>query len=314
MMTFRETRYLICLLALTAFLIHPSFTPKAFASKIVAVVNGAVVTDYDISQRQKLERLLSGGKRRLGRSATLAILVDDKLKLFEARARNSTASDSEVSGAMNNMARNVGMSRKQMINVVNRAGIATKTMEGWMKTRLSWQRVLRARFNAQVRIDDADITRALGKSSTKKGEVKTAFQYDLTSVNFVIRAKASKSEVNKRLKEAKRFRSSFKDCNADLKAARRLTDVAITRVGRRMSTDLPDEIDKELRATPLNGLSKPQRNKDGIEMLAMCGKKDLGTKETLRSAAKNELENKRGEELSRKYIRELRSKAVIEHR
>lgn len=308
-------RYTLCLVAALSFaILSDSATPAHANSRIVAVVNGAVVTDFDITQRQKLERLLSGGKKRLGKSAAKSLLVDDKLKLFEARARGMTPSDAEISGAVNNMARNVGMGRKQMLSVVNRAGVSTKTLESWMKVNMAWQRLVGARFNAQVKINDADIIQALGKSGKKKDDVKTAIRYELSSVTFITRKKASKSEANKRLAEAKRFRASFTSCEAGLKAARTLRDVAVNRVGRRMSADLPPAIDKNLRDTPKGKLTAPNRSKDGYEMLAVCDKKDLGKQETLRSTIKNELQDQRSRDLSRKYLRELRARAVIEYR
>lgn len=284
------------------------------ASRIVAVVNGAVITDLDIVQRQKLERLLSGGKRRLGRSATLAILVDDKLKLFEARQRNMTASDGQISNALNNMARNVRLSRSNMIKVVNRAGVSKRTLESWMKVRLSWQRMVRARYNAEVRINDTEIVQALSKKQKDKSKVKTAYRYDLTSITFVTRKKASKAEVNRRLSEAKRFRTQFKNCKTDIEVARKLKDVAITRIGRRISTDLPPKFAKNLEDTQLNRLTEPSRGKDGFELLAVCGKKDLGKKEAMRSEAMTQLQDQRGNDLARKYLRDLRSRAVIEYR
>ena len=311
------SRFSFASLALLAMLALPFATvPASSASRIVAVVNGAVITDLDIVQRQKLERLLSGGKRRLGRSATLAILVDDKLKLFEARKRNMTAPEGQISDALNNMARNVRLSRANMIKVVNRSGISSRTLESWMKVRLSWQRLVRARFNAEVRINDAEIVRALSKEKNPKNEDKmeTAFRYDLMSVTFVTRKKASNAEKNRRLASAKKFRAQFKDCKADLASTRALQDVALPRIGSRISTDLPPNFAKSLRDTPLNGLTKPARGKDGYEMLAVCGKKDLGKKEAMRSEVKTKLQDQRGNDLSRKYLRDLRSSAVIEYR
>lgn len=308
-------RYAFCLVAALSFSILMGPAPDALAnSRIVAVVNGAVVTDFDVSQRQKLEKLLSGGRKRLGKSATKALLVDDKLKLFEARERGMTPGDKEISNAINNMAKNVRMKRKQMLSVVNRAGISTKTLKSWMKVNLAWQSLIRARFNAQVNINEGEIIQALSKSKKSKDDVKAAIRYDLSSVTFITRKKASKSEANKKLAEAKRFRASFANCETGLKAARSLRDVAVNRIGRRMSSDLPPAIEKTLRNTGLNKLTVPKKGRDGYEMFAVCGKKDMGKDETLRSAMKSELEDKRGRELSRKYLRELRSRAVIEYR
>jgi peptidyl-prolyl cis-trans isomerase SurA len=301
---------LTVLLSLTQF----SIVEKANASRIVAVVDGAVVTDYDISQRQKLDRLLSGGKKRLGRTATLNTLVDDKLKLFEARRVGVLAKDNEIERAMSNMASNVRMKKSQMISVLRRSGIVEESLKSWLKTQISWNALIRARFNAQVRIEEADIARAIVKQKKDSKDIKSAVSYTLTQVTFVVPKKASSGLAKRRLSEANRFRSSFKSCSKDLQVARKLQDVAVARLGRRVSTDLPESIAKTLANTPINGLTKPIRGQNGYELYAVCGKKEMGKNIALRNAAEGELKSKKGEALSRTYLRELRAKGVVEYR
>lgn len=301
---------LTVILSLTQF----STIEKANASRIVAVVDGAVITDYDISQRQKLDRLLSGGKKRLGHTATMNTLVDDKLKLFEARRIGVLAKDNEIERAMSNMASNVRMKKSQMISVLRRSGIVEESLKSWLKTQISWNALIRARFNAQVRIEEADIARAIVKQKKDSKDIEAAVSYTLTQVTFVVPKKASSAQVKRRLNEANRFRSSFKSCNKDLQVARKLQDVAISRLGRRVSTDLPESIAKTLANTPINGLTKPIRGQNGYELYAVCGKKEMGKNIALRTAAEGELKSKKGEALSRTYLRELRAKGVVEYR
>lgn len=304
----------LTLIVALCFLLSPAQVRMASASRIVAVVNGAVVTDFDITQRQRLERLLSGGKNRLGNSATLNELIEDKLKLIEARDRKMTASDSEIDTALANMARNVKMSEKQLIGVFSRAGINKETVKDWLKVQLSWRTLINARFNAQVRVDESEILQALNQSKSSGKQVDSATQFDLTQITFVTRAKASKREISQRLEEAKRFRASFNSCKNDIASARKLRDVAVSHVGRRDSTDLHPDLVQRLRDTKINGLTPPTKVDNGYEMLAVCGKKDLGTQATLRNEAEAKLKDEQSKALSRKYIRELRTRAVIEKR
>ncbi|MCT4655292.1 MAG: SurA N-terminal domain-containing protein [Cohaesibacter sp.] len=291
-----------------------NMAPAFAASKIVAIVDGAVITDYDIKQRQKLDRLLSGGKSRKGRSATLADLVDGKMQQIEAKRVGMLASDAEVNQAMSNMAANVRMSKKQMISVLGRSGIASATLKDWLKTQLSWQAIIKARFNAVVRIEEADIARAIVKKKGDKDKIDSAIRYDLTQITFIVPRKSSKQEAKRRLGLANRFRANFKSCAKDIDGARNLKDVVVSRVGRRTSTDLPVAIAKLLADTKVNGLTKPSRASTGYEMLAVCGKKELGKSVALRSVAKGELQTKRGNSMSRSYLRELRARSVVEYR
>ncbi|TLP48919.1 hypothetical protein FDK21_04535 [Cohaesibacter sp. CAU 1516] len=300
---------LLLALAMTI-LLAPTLAPNAKASGIVAVVNGAAITDLDITQRQKLERLLSGGKRRLSKSAALNAMIDDKLKLIEARDRNRTPSDSDIDNALGNMARNAKMSSKRLTGIFRQAGVNKETLKEWLRAQLAWRSLIRARFNAQIRVDEAEIMQALNEKGESRNSVESTIQFDLTSVLFVARAK----NQNLRLREAKRFRDSFQSCDTDLEKARRLTDVAVTRVGRRESGALPPAISKTLRDTPVNRLTQPRKTDTGYEMLAVCGKKDLGKEATLRDEIETKLKDDRSKALSRKYLAELRARAVIEKR
>lgn len=300
---------LLLALAMTI-LLAPTLAPNAKASGIIAVVNGAAITDLDITQRQKLERLLSGGKRRLSKSAALNAMIDDKLKLIEARDRNRTPSDSDIDNALGNMARNAKMSSKRLTGIFRQAGVNKETLKEWLRAQLAWRSLIRARFNAQIRVDEAEIMQALNEKGESRNSVESTIQFDLTSVLFVARAK----NQNLRLREAKRFRDSFQSCDTDLEKARRLTDVAVTRVGRRESGALPPAISKTLRDTPVNRLTQPRKTDTGYEMLAVCGKKDLGKEATLRDEIETKLKDDRSKALSRKYLAELRARAVIEKR
>ena len=310
----RLTQTLLIIAMAICLLLMPGQIQRASASRIVAVVNGAVITDFDITQRRKLERLLSGGKRNLGSSAALNLLIEDKLKLFEARSRKMTATDGEIDAAYGNMARNVKMTQKRMTGIFRQAGVNPQTVKDWLKVQISWRSLIRARFNAEVHVEEAAIIAALSKGKEKKDVVENAIQFDLTQITFVTRAKASSREANQKLTEAKRFRSHFASCSKDLAAARKLRDVAVSHIGRRMSTELHPSLVKRLRDTKINGLTAPTKVDNGYEMLAVCGKKDLGKQAAMRNEAETELKDKQSKELSRKYLQELRAAAIIDRR
>ncbi|SNY93830.1 periplasmic chaperone for outer membrane proteins SurA [Cohaesibacter sp. ES.047] len=304
----------VIFLLTAAILITAGMVTRSYASRIVAVVNRAAITDLDVTQRQKLERILSGGRQRMGKGSALNTVIDDKLKLFEARDRNATASDREIDAALDNMAKSAKISRSRLINVFRSGGVSESTLREWLKTQISWRTLIRARYNAQIRVEEAEIANALSEMNEDKDKVENAVQFDITSVTFVTRKKANNSEQRRRLSDAKRFRTIFKSCATGLDAARRLTDVAVVRLGRRDSTDLNPEMAKRLFDTPLNSLTPPTKIDNGYEMLAVCGKKDLGKRAAMRSEVESELKNERGAALTRKYLQELRSRAIVEKR
>ena len=305
----------LSILALAMFvLLLSAQTKHALASTIKAVVNGAVITDFDIAQRQRLEKLLSGNRKNLSKTAALNDLIDDKLKLFEARNRNMTASDREIDGAVSNMAANAKLSKKRLFSVLKQSGINPETLKDWLKVQLSWRDLVSARSNSQVHVDEAEIYQLLSDEKKKDDKVKEAIRFDLTRVVFVVRSKASNGEKNQRLAEAKRFRARFSSCSKDLETARSLTDVAVEHVGRKSTTELPGPLEERLRETPLNKLTSPVKVSEGYEMIAVCDKKDLGKQETLRTEIQSKLRNEQSQMLERRYLSELRASAVIDKR
>ncbi len=305
----------LSILAIALFMLFASAPMQsAQASKIKAIVNGAVITDFDVAQRQRLVRLLSGGRRSIGTTAALNILIDDKLKLFEARRRNMTATDSEIDSAINNMALNSKMDKKRLFSIFKSAGVNSETLQEWLKVELSWRDLVRARSNATVRVDESEIYQLLNDKSKNKDEVEDAVEFDLTRVLFVTRKKASNAEKNQRMSEAKRFRSSFSSCTKDLEVARTLKDVAIEHIGRKSSVDLPKELQKRLRETAVNKLTPPVSLPEGFEMIAVCSKKDLGKQMTMRDEIQNKLRSEKSEMIERQYLSELRATAVIDKR
>ena len=290
---------------------HPN---TAAASTIKAVVNGAVITDFDIAQRQRLDRLLSGGKKNISKTSALNELIDDKLKLFEARARKMTASDGQIEAALQNMATNAKLSKSRLISVLKQAGVNPETMKDWLKVQISWRDLVGARSNSQVRVNEAEIYKLLSDQSEKNDKVEDTIEFDLTRVVFVTRSKASSGERNQRLAEAKRFRASFASCDKDLQTARKLRDVAVERVGRKSTNELSPPLAKKLRDTPLNKLTDPLKVSEGFEMVAVCGKKDLGKQETMRMEIQSKLRNEKSDMLEKRYLSELRSSAVIDKR
>ena len=74
----RSKSFLLLLGALfaTALAVTPA------SAQVVALVNGAPVTELDISQRAKIVQLTTG--KSLGRKELLQQLVDDQLKIYKA--------------------------------------------------------------------------------------------------------------------------------------------------------------------------------------------------------------------------------------
>ena len=69
------------------------------------------------------------------------------------------------------------------------------------------------------------------------------------------------------------------------------------------------------RGSSVGGITEPERVADGIQLLAVCAKNDDCRPDRRRRVeVREELSNERGQLLARRYLRDLRSDAVIEYR
>jgi peptidyl-prolyl cis-trans isomerase SurA len=70
----------------------------------------------------------------------------------------------------------------------------------------------------------------------------------------------------------------------------------------------------ELQKLDVGGVSSPQPVAEGIQIVAVCAKNAIAGQTEATVAAREEISNQRGDLLARRYLRDLRSDAVIEYR
>ncbi|MEH0072679.1 hypothetical protein V6L77_24525 [Pannonibacter sp. Pt2-lr] len=66
--------------------------------------------------------------------------------------------------------------------------------------------------------------------------------------------------------------------------------------------------------TAVGQLTPPQVTPRGLEMIAVCGKRELASDVAARTEIEDELRQKEGEQLTRRYIQDLRRQSVISYR
>ena len=83
----------------------------------------------------------------------------------------------------------------------------------------------------------------------------------------------------------------------------------------RSSADLPPELRKVLDGMEVGKLTPPEVTKFGVEMFAICGKKESTAENTPgRRKARETLMAERFEQQSKKYLQEVRRGAMIEYK
>ena len=83
---------------------------------------------------------------------------------------------------------------------------------------------------------------------------------------------------------------------------------------RREEGQLAPELKEALAKLEVGGISEPEKVAEGIQIVAVCAKTAIAGQTEATVEAREEISTERGQLLARRYLRDLRSDAVIEYR
>lgn len=281
----------------------------AAAQSIAIVVNGQPILSSEVTGRVALMNLAGGGK---GGSVAAARqeLIDEKLKLNEAKRYNMVVSDAQVEAAFASIAERTKLTPAQFTQAIGQRGVPARTLKDRLKAEISWAQLVRRKFASQIAAREKDI---VSVGSAAKADNR-ATQYTLRQVVFVLPKNASDAQVAQRRAEANAARGRFPGCAQAVQFASSLRDVAVKEPITRSTAQLGKPIADNLAKVKVDGLTSPERGEQGVEMIAVCERKEIADDSVIRRQAAEELGSKQAEEQSKKYLDQLKSRAIIEVR
>jgi peptidyl-prolyl cis-trans isomerase SurA len=284
----------------------------AQAQNVVVFVNGEPITQLDIDQRSKLLEVSSPTHKAPPRQEVLDELIDEKLKVREAKRWGIDPSDAEVDAAFTAAAQRFHQSTDQFIQTLNKAGVTPQTFRARLRADLVWQPLVRGRYQSSLEIYDQDI---LAEMLNKKSDDDSATGYDYTlrPILFLVPPGSAATVFEDRKKEAEGLRNRFRSCDDGLPFTRALRDVAVRDQIIRSSADVPADLRKGLDDVPVGQLTAPEITTLGVEMFAVCAKDPSKSDNSAgKKQAKETLFNQKFEQQSKRYLQELRRQALIE--
>jgi peptidyl-prolyl cis-trans isomerase SurA len=96
--------------------------------------------------------------------------------------------------------------------------------------------------------------------------------------------------------------------------ARAIRDVAVREPITRSSADLSTQLREILGNIEVGHLTAPEVTAQGLQMFAVCNKKETTAESPLRREVREQLYTKRFESESKKYLEEIRKSAMIEYK
>ena len=285
--------------------------PAAAFAQVVVVANGSPITAYDIEQRTKL--MATSTHKTPTRQEVIQELIDDRIKIAKAKSYSFEVPDSEVDEAFGNMAKNQHLSVQQFSQVIERSGIAPATIKARIRAELTWSQLVRGKFSSSLQVGDSEIADALRSRNETATDV-AGYVYTLYPVMILVPPGSSAAVVDAKRREAENLRDRFVTCQEGLPFARALRDVAVREPISRSSSDLAPQLRDVLGSIPVGHLTAPEPTEQGLQMFALCDKKDSKTDSPLKREMRQQLFAKRYEAESKKYLDEIRKQAMIEYK
>jgi peptidyl-prolyl cis-trans isomerase SurA len=292
-------------LALAAYFVG---APPVSAQQIVARVNGEPITAVDLAQRTKL--IQTSTRKAPSRQEVLDELIDEQLKLQTGKRYRLQVSDTEVDNVFAGMAQRMRASPEQFTQALSQAGISASALKRKILADLIWQQVVRGKFQPSLQVRDRDVAAVL--DSRKKDQDAIGYEYTLRPILFIVPRGAAVSVLENRRREAEGLRNRFQSCDDGLRLARGLPDVVVRDPITRSSADLTAKLREVLDGTPVGKLTAPDITPQGIEVFAVCAKKESSGSKVGERDVKEELFGEKFTAQGKKFLQELRRSAMIQ--
>jgi peptidyl-prolyl cis-trans isomerase SurA len=298
--------YLLVAVVGAAGLIAP-FSSQAASIKVV--VNGSIITSYDIAQRTRLFPLfgVKGGEKKATED-----LIDETLKIQEAERLRLNVPNAQINAMFAAMGKDKGLSPAQLARELGRIGINADSIKRWIRAQITWRELVKAKVRHDSQVKNEDVMAAMLEKKNEDKATQTDFQ--LQQIIFVVPSGSSKNYVAQRRREAEGFRIRFPGCEDSFAQAQGLKDVVVRNLGRRETGQLRGPQGDEIKKTEAGKTTKPFVSDKGVELIAVCSRRDFQSDSAIRNEVETELKFEQAKELGEDYLKELRDKAIIQYR
>jgi peptidyl-prolyl cis-trans isomerase SurA len=277
---------------------------RALQTKFVKQLQADMVEQL---KREMRVGALSGSKAQAQQE-----LIEEKIKLQEAKRLNAVAEEQEVDRILTGIAERNKMTLDQFGQHMKKMGVDIKTMRNRFRAEMSWREVVRRRFGAMVSVTERDVDQLMATTPVAQANVELLVQ----RITLPMPSGIDQSLIAQRIADADALARQFSGCATMSGLAAGVPGAKFEDLGTRK----PDTIPEPTRSLLLNAtegdLLPASMTNGGVELWALCGRKAVGGGEasSSRENAQNELRQREFEVLAQKHLKDLRQDAAIEIR
>jgi peptidyl-prolyl cis-trans isomerase SurA len=282
------------------------------AQTVAVMVNGEPITAYDIEQRSKLNTL---SHKAATRQQVIDELIDEKVKIKEGKKFGVDPSGSDIDATFAQMSSRMRTTPDLLAKSLEAQGIRAETLKARIKADMVWSSLVRGRFKESLQVGEKDVAAAVEVNGDDKDKPQTeSFEYQMRPIVLIVPRGAAPAATETRRKEAEALRTRVQTCDEANNLFKSMQNAAIRDTVTKTSADLPAVLRDVLDKTPIGHLTAPEVTKQGVEMVALCGRKPTTVDTPKKREVREKMFTEKFEKKSKAYLEEVRKAAMIEYR
>jgi peptidyl-prolyl cis-trans isomerase SurA len=282
------------------------------AQTVAVMVNGEPITAYDIEQRTKLNTL---SHKAATRQQVIDELIDEKVKVKEGKKFGVDPSGSDIDATFAQMSSRMRTTPELLAKSLEAQGIRAETLKARIKADMVWSSLVRGRFKESLQVGEKDVAAAVEVSADDKDKPQTeSFEYQMRPIVLIVPRGAAPAATETRRKEAEALLTRVQTCDEANSLFKSMQNAAIRDTVTKTSADIPAVLREVLDKTPIGHLTAPEVTKQGVEMVALCGRKPTTVDTPKKREMREKMFAEKFEKKSKAYLEEVRKAAMIEYR
>jgi peptidyl-prolyl cis-trans isomerase SurA len=300
------------ILGCVAVLVLMGCASPSHAQAVAVMVNGEPITNYDIEQRSKLNFLTT--HKPADRQQVIDELVDEKLKIREAKKFGVDPTSTDIDQAYAGMSGRMRITPDQLTKSLEGQGIRPDTLKSRIKADMVWTSLVRGRYKESLQVGEKDVAAAIQVSGGDEKQDTESFEYKMQPIVLLVPHGSAPSAIEARQKEAEALRGQVQSCAQANAFFKSMANAAIREIVVKTSADIPPVLRELLDKTPIGHLTPPEVTKQGVEMVALCGRAPTTVDTPKKKEIRDKMYADKFTAKSKAYLQEIRKAAMIEYR
>lgn len=256
----------------------PAAAPAGETNRIVAVVNGDIVTRADIEGRRRLFAINAGlpvAPEVLDRLTpqVIRLLVDERLRLQEATRRRVAVTDEDLAGAIAELERRNNLAGGALVAQLRRAGVEPRVLYDQLRVQIAWSRLIRALLGPQANPSEAEIAEWVAGQRARTGQP----EYLVSEIFIPVDDPAEEGEVRRFVEEViAQLRGGVPFPVAATQFSQSQTALAGGDLGWVGEQELDPAVTDVVTRMPPGAISNPIRVPGGFQIVALRQRREVG--------------------------------------